>query len=111
VRFSGDVSEPWKVGDEWLRAGWCATHRSDRDMTLNVQLSGGAGDLEVAALGDNVPLSEAALFTSAADVGDPFNNPLADADYMGRAVAYVNFPMLLFGVDSVIDLSWSVRFT
>jgi hypothetical protein len=103
VRFSGgsgggypsSPSEFWLVSDP----SFYTTHLSPTSATFHAVLDGSAGDV-LNGFFTYMPLSEVGLFTSAADVHQPFN-PL---------VAYFNFDTFQLTADTIVELVWEVRF-
>lgn len=103
VRVSGSqdpyLSAP--SSDVWLYENIVAYYQDLNSVTFRQVIDATAGELVYGTF-TRMPISEAALFNDAAgvNVNAPYN----------LALSYVQFSPIVLTVESVIDLSWSIRF-
>lgn len=101
VRKSGS-SDPYNTApgtDTWLFGATGTYYRDTNSVTYRFVVDCTASDVVYAPFTE-MPVSEAGLFHSGASVHDPFSS----------LVAYVNLDTIFLHVDSIVTVSWTVRF-
>lgn len=101
VRRSGSV-DPYPVAtntDTWLVLGEGPFYRDINSVTHKFTVDASAGDWVYGSL-PPLPITEAGLFLSTADVHLPYNH----------LVAYINFDSITLRAGSVLKFTWTVRF-
>lgn len=103
VRVTGTLSPYLSASptDAWLVQAPAVfpSHRDATSVTLNARTA--AGEIAYGSFAFECHLSEAALFTSEADVNEPYN----------PAVAYVNFGSIRLSPLSRVEIAWTLRFS
>jgi hypothetical protein len=101
VRVSGSVNPVPQPADVWLvdEPSLFFTHLTPHELTVHAVIDGSSGDVVYSTL-SQMPLSEAGLFLSDADVNTELN----------QVVAYHSFATILLNVNVRLEFIWSVRF-
>ena len=101
VRVSGTVNPIPQPSDVWLvdEPNLFFTHLTPYELTVHAVIDGSSGDVVYSTL-TQMPLSEAGLFFSDADVNEELN----------QVVAYHSFATILLNVNVRLEFIWSVRF-
>lgn len=106
VRFSGtdDPYDSADPGDVWLSDSampkFFVGYPTDFSVSLKTFIRGMDGDISYASLAE-VPLSEAGLFLSDADINSPYDN---------LAMAYVDFEPLTITDEIEAEVTWIIGF-
>lgn len=108
IRISGSSDPyPGDPGDIWLIGppNFDAYYKDINSVSFQIEVSSNGGQIVYGTF-PYMPISEAALFTSGANINAPYN----DHSPYNSAVAYINFATIIMQSDSVITFSWTVRF-